>query len=140
MVEKHGLPCFCLNQLINLRVMSESCSATLKTSPNGVQGLAMMAPVIGLPFGIHVLGGALVAVTGIAVAVAPLAVPLAVPFLYKAVSDGGFDSVVRKLFSDDRQSEPVQKVRINVGDVAVKEGLPFAAHGIQTAVVTSKPV
>lgn len=77
--------------------MSESSGTPLKTSPNGVQGLAMMAPVVGLPFGIHALGGAVVAVAGLAVTVAPIAVPFAVPFIYNVASRGGLDSVIRKI-------------------------------------------
>jgi uncharacterized membrane protein len=107
--------------------MSESSSATLTTSPNGVQGLAMMAPIVGLPLGIHVLGGALV----VAVTVAPIAVPLAVPFLYNAASNGGFDSVVRKLFPAPEKAAALQKVVINVPGVTQSEAAPVIRSVVQ---------
>ncbi|NTW46564.1 MAG: hypothetical protein HGB16_00295 [Chlorobaculum sp.] len=110
--------------------MSESCGAPLKTSPDGIQGLAMMAPIVGLPVGI-VLGGALVAVTGIAVTVAPIAVPLAAPFLYKAVSNGGFDAVVKKLFAAPGKAAAVQKVVINVPGLTRSEAAPVVQSAIQ---------
>lgn len=110
--------------------MSESCGAPLKTSPDGIQGLAMMAPIVGLPVGI-VLGGALVAVTGIAVTVAPIAVPLAAPFLYKAVSNGGFDAVVKKLFATPGKAAAVQKVVINVPGLTRSEAAPVVQSAIQ---------
>lgn len=115
--------------------MSESFSTTLKTSPNGVQGLAMMLPVVGLPVGIHVLGGALIAVTGITVAVAPIAVPVAIPLLYNVASKGGFDSIARKLFPSGKTAVAVQKVVINkVADVTGK-GVEPAASTINQASV-----
>jgi len=114
--------------------MSESFSTTLKTSPNGVQGLAMMAPVIGLPIGIHVLGGALVAVAGITVAVAPIVVPVAIPLLYNVASKGGFDSITRKLFPARQTAGAVQKVVINVPGVTGKEAAPGACTVIAASV------
>lgn len=111
--------------------MSESCSAPLKTSPNGVQGLAMMAPIVGLPFGIHVLGGAVVAVAGIAVTVAPIAVPLAVPLLYNVASKGGFDSIVKKIFPSAGTAGALQKVAINVPDASGKEAEPVIKSVVQ---------
>lgn len=111
--------------------MSDFSSAPLKTSPNGVQGLAMMAPIVGLPFGIHVLGGAVVAVAGIAVTVAPIAVPLAVPLLYNVASKGGFDSIVRKIFPSAGTAGAVQKVAINVPDARGKEAEPVIKAVVQ---------
>lgn len=114
--------------------MSESFSTTLKTSPNGVQGLAMMAPIIGLPIGIHVLGGALVAVAGITVAVAPIAVPIAIPLLYNVASKGGFDSITKKIFPSAGTAGAVQKVVINnVADVTGKKAEP----GVCTVIAAS---
>ncbi|NTW54131.1 MAG: hypothetical protein HGB15_05115 [Chlorobaculum sp.] len=113
--------------------MSESVSAPLKTSPDGIQGLAMMAPIVGLPAGI-VLGGALVAVTGIAVTVAPIVVPFAVPFFYNAASKGGFDAVFRKLFPAPEKAKPLQKVVIKVPGVTRNEAAPVGRSVIQEKV------
>ena len=73
----------------------------------------------------------LVAVTGIAVTVAPIAVPLAAPFLYKAVSNGGFDAVVKKLFAAPGKAAAVQKVVINVPGLTRSEAAPVVQSAIQ---------
>jgi hypothetical protein len=115
--------------------MSDSSSTTLKTSRNGVQGLAMMLPVLGIPLGIHVLGGALFVGAGIAVAVAPLAVPVALPLLYNVASKGGFDSITRKLFPSAQSTGAVQRVVINkVADDPGKGAEPVTSTVIQASV------
>lgn len=111
--------------------MSESSHIPLKTSPNGVQGLAMLAPVLGIPIGIHLLGGAVVTVTGIAVMVAPVAVPVALPLLFSVASNGGFDSIVQKLFpSVPATAVPLHGVQ-TVTDVPVMESVPITMKVVQ---------
>lgn len=111
--------------------MPESSGAQLKTSPNGVRGLAMMAPAVSLPLGIHALGGALVAVAGIAVTVAPLAVPVAVPLLYNAASKGGFDSIIRKFLPSAGMAGAAQNAVSQPVEVTVREAAPITGTVIE---------
>ncbi|AOS83053.1 hypothetical protein BIU88_02170 [Chlorobaculum limnaeum] len=114
--------------------MPESSSTALNPSQNGVKGWAMMLPVVGLPLGVHAIGGALFAGVGIAVTIAPIALPAAVPLLYSVASNGGFDSIVRKIFPSAATSGAVQKVAINVPHAVGKEAEPVTSTVIQASV------
>ena len=63
-------------QLLSLRSMSDTDTLPLEISPNGTKGLALMAPVLGLPLLLHAVTGAVVGGLGFAV-VSVLIRPLA---------------------------------------------------------------
>jgi len=114
--------------------MSEYSGTPIKTSPNGIQGLAMLAPIVGLPLGVHALGGALVTVAGFAVTVAPIALPVTVPVLFSVASKGGFKSIARKLV-------PLGQIKgwagdgVNMAaDVTAKDAEPVIRSVVQAGV------
>jgi len=111
--------------------MSESSGTPIKTSPNGIQGLAMMAPILGLPLGVHALSGALVTVAGIAVTVAPVAVPVAVPVLFNVASKGGFESIVRKFVPSVRITGSAGNVVNTAADDTGKDAAPIIRSAVQ---------
>ena len=90
--------------------MSESPGVTLKPSENGIQGLAMMAPVVGLPFGLHALSGAVV----VGAFLAPFAVPVTVPFLISLASKSDVNALAGKLFPSARSTSEVEAVPVRI--------------------------
>lgn len=86
--------------------MSESSSSTSKPVASGAQGLAMMAPVIGLPLGLHAVSGALLVGAGIA----PIALPAAVPLLVTFAMKGDLSAFAEKLFAPARSATEKKQV------------------------------
>ncbi|TCD48497.1 hypothetical protein [Chlorobium sp. N1] len=102
--------------------MSESSGTPMQTATNGVQGLAMMAPVIGIPAGLHAVSGALVAGAGILATVAPIALPVAVPLLYTFASKGDINSITDRLFPTGNTAKDEQQITpVPVGDRETKK-------------------
>lgn len=88
------------------RRMSESSSTTTKPVANGIQGLAMMAPIIGVPLGLHAMSGALL----VGVSIAPIALPAAVPLLVNFALKGDLSSFAEKLFATPRSTAAINQV------------------------------
>lgn len=86
--------------------MSESSSTTTKPVANGIQGLAMMAPIIGVPLGLHAMGGAIL----VGVGIAPIALPAAVPLLVNFALKGDLSSFAEKLFASPRSTAADNKL------------------------------
>lgn len=86
--------------------MSESSSTTTKPVANGIQGLAMMAPIIGVPLGLHAMSGALL----VGVSIAPIALPAAVPLLVNFALKGDLSSFAEKLFATPRSTAAINQV------------------------------
>lgn len=117
--------------------MSEPSGATLKLSQNGIQGWAMILPVVGVPLGLHAVSGALFIGVGVAAALAPVAVPAALPLLYKVASNGGFTAITRQLFSSGQFSGSEQQVVNPAADVTGTDAVPVIKADIPACV---KPV
>lgn len=60
-----------------------------------MQGLAMLAPLVGIPLCLHALGGILLAGAGIAATLAPMT-PAAVPILGALASTVDFGAITKK--------------------------------------------
>ncbi|NTU54086.1 MAG: hypothetical protein HGA97_10385 [Chlorobiaceae bacterium] len=101
--------------------MSELSCTVLNPSKNGIQGWAMMLPVVGLPLGFHAVGGALVVGVGMIAAVAPVAVPAAVPLLFNVVSKGGLTALTGRLFSSGQLARSEKNMVKPVAEVTGKD-------------------
>jgi hypothetical protein len=66
-----------------MRPLSESDTLLVHAPSDGIKGLAMMAPVVGLPFLLHALGGAVITGVGF-VAVSTVVSPFAGKILQAA--------------------------------------------------------
>jgi hypothetical protein len=108
--------------------MSESSSTLVNPSSSGIQGLAMMAPVVGFPIGLHALTGAFIITAGII----PIAVPLALPLLLTLGSKSDLNSLAEKFFSPPRSSAAESQVVAVPVRVADKVAEPASSITVET--------
>ncbi|TNJ38033.1 hypothetical protein [Prosthecochloris vibrioformis] len=83
--------------------MSEVAGSSQEKTSKGINGIAMVAPILGLPVCMHAVCGAIIAAPGVLAALTPLAVPAAIPALKSLSGNEDVKKLVNKILPTQQQ-------------------------------------